>query len=160
MRIRLADLGAVRWPVSPMVGTGELVAVALPMPRLAWTRTATVELPLGSDAAERIAAVTRLRKVIEYAVIPAILALFVLAAVFMVLDWTRGVAGGRTVAGVLGLVAFALVFLSLLPSVVVIASKLPRVVGREVWLPAANESVAGEAAALNPPGMIRVEPNR
>ncbi|MEV4637542.1 hypothetical protein AB0J80_09340 [Actinoplanes sp. NPDC049548] len=156
VRISLTDLAAVQWPARPLVGGGEPAPVEVPLPRLAWTRATTVRVPVGTGVAERIATVTRLQKLYEYVVIPVIALLFVLALLFLVLDWSDTVSNGRTVGGVLGLAAFVLVLLGYGPRVVAAVRKAPRVAGGELLLPSAHEDVAREAVALNPSGIVHV----
>lgn len=157
IRIRLADLAAVRWPARPIVGGGdETVPVAVPLPRLAWTPMATVQVPLGTGVADRVMTVTRLQKLYEYAVIPLVLVLFLLAMTFMVMDWTGIVPNGRSIAGILGLIAFALTPLGLVPQVIAVLTKTPRVAGGELRLASVDGAVAREAVALNRSGIIMV----
>ncbi|WP_203841247.1 hypothetical protein [Winogradskya humida] len=119
----------------------------------------TVRVPLGSGAAERVATVTRLRKLYEYVVLPAILLLFVLALTFLVLGWSDTVDNGRAIGGFLGLAGFVLVLLGYGPQVVAAVTKAPRVAGGELRLPLAHEDVAREAVALNPSGIVQVHSN-
>lgn len=157
VRIRLTDLAAMQWPRRPISGSGETAPVAVPMPRLAWTRVTTVRVPLGEGAAERIATVTRLQRLYEYVVLPVILLLFLLAFVFMVLGWSDTVHSGRAVGGVLGLAAFILTLSGYGPRVVAVMTKTPRIAGGELRLLFVNEDVAREAVALNPSGIVQVQ---
>jgi hypothetical protein len=162
VRIRLVDLAVMRWPVRPLVGGGsEAVPVAVPLPHLTWTRMrTTVQVPAGAGVAERIATVVRLRKLYDYVVLPVIMLLFVLAFTLCVLSWSGSVADGRAIGGVLGLMAFALVLTGYGPLVVAVVTKVPRVVGGELWLPAAHADVAREVVALNSSGLVRLREKR
>ncbi|WP_067503827.1 hypothetical protein [Actinoplanes sp. TFC3] len=157
VRVRLADLDAVRWPQRPLVGDGaDTTPVAVPLPHLAWTRTATVPVPVGTGVADRVAVVLRLRKLYEYAVLPAILVLLVLAAAMLVLSWPGTVPNGRFLGGVLGIAAFTLILLGFGLQVLAVAARAPRVAGGELLLARAHADVAREAIALNPSGLVRI----
>lgn len=157
IRIRLADLAMMRWPARPVVGGGDVtVPVAVPLPRPAWMPMTTVQVPLGTGVADRIATVTRLQKLYERVVIPLVLVLFLLVLPFMVMDWTGVVSNGRLIAGILGLVAFTLIPLGMVPQVIAVLTKAPRVVGGELRLASVDGAVAREAIALNRSGIVAV----
>lgn len=149
IRIGLHQVAGLRWPKQPLAGDGKRLEVAVPLPRLPWSRAA-VTVPLGESAADAVARVTRLRKIFGYGVAPVIVALFVVADVLLL--WARF--GDLRPSGslflMLGLIGVVLIPTGLIPDLVARRTGTPYVSRSTLRFPSARADVVAQLVKLNP----------
>lgn len=160
VRIPLASVDTVHWPVRPLVGDGEPIVVPIPLPGLLWQRPGSLPVPLGMGAVQRVATVERLRKLYTYIVAPVAILLLLLSLALAVLSWSTTFSSGLDIGRFLALTALCLIFLSIVPKIAAIVTRTPRVAGNHLLLPSAHSDVAREMVSLNPPGLIQVQGRR
>jgi hypothetical protein len=107
-------------------------------------------------AVQRVATVTRLRKLYAYVVAPVVSLLLLLSMTLAVLDWVSVINNGQDIGRAGILMALCLGVLGAVPEIVAVVTKTPRVAGGFLLLPSANSDVAHETVSLNPPGLIQV----
>jgi hypothetical protein len=149
VRIGLHEVSGLRWPKQPIAGDGKRLEVAVPLPRLPWSRAA-VNVPLGESAAAGVARVTRLRKVFGYGVAPVIVALFVIADVLLLWGHYGDLRPPGTVFLVLGLTGVVLIFTGLIPDAVARMTGTPYVSRSTLRFPRAHADVVTQLVKLNP----------
>jgi hypothetical protein len=153
VRIGLHEVAGLRWPKEPLTGDGPRQAVAVPLPRLPWSRTA-IEVPLGASAARSIARVTKLRKIFGYGVAPVIIALFVVADGLLLWGHYGDLRPPGSLFAILGVVGVVLVLTGLIPDAVARATGTPYVSRSRLRIPAARADVARQLLKLNPKAAI------
>jgi hypothetical protein len=153
VRIGLHELPGLRWPKQPLTGDGARRDVAVPLPRLPWSRAA-VTVPLGETASAEVACVTRLRKIFGYGVAPAVILLFLIAdGLFLWRAYGDLRLPGWTFA-MLGLIGVALILTGLIPDAVARATGTPYVTRGQLRIPAARADVLAQLVTLNPKATI------
>jgi hypothetical protein len=153
VRIGLHDVRGLRWPKRPLTGDGPTETVAVPIPRLPWSRAA-VDVPLGASAARKVEQVTRLRKIFGYGVAPLIAVLFVAADLILIIGATDTTPAGRRLVGYLGVAGVLLIALGLVPNVVARRLGAPYVSRGQLRMTAAAPDVVQDAVRLNPKASI------
>jgi hypothetical protein len=156
VRIGLHEVGGLRWPKQPLSGDGAREDTAVPLPRLPWSKAA-IRVPLGATAARGVERVTTLRRIFGYGVAPVIIALFVIADVFLIGGRIGGFNPSSKIFLILGLVGVVLILTGLLPDVVARATGAPYVNRGHLRFPAARPDVAEQLVKLNPKATIQTQ---
>jgi hypothetical protein len=156
VRIGLHEVTGLRWPKEPLSGDGAREDTAVPLPRLPWSRSA-IRVPLGATAARGVERVTTLRRIFGYAVAPVIIALFVVADVFLIGGRIGGFEPSGTIFLVLGLVGVVLILTGLLPDVVARLTGTPYVNRGHLRFPAARPDAVAQLVKMNPKATIQTQ---
>jgi hypothetical protein len=156
VRIGLHEVADLRWPKEPLSGDGAREDTAVPLPRLPWSKAA-IRVPLGATAARAVARVTTLRRIFGYGVAPVIIALFVIADVFLIGGRLGGFEPSGKIFLVLGLVGVVLILTGLVPDAVARIIGAPYVNRGHLRIPAARTDVVAQLVKLNPKATIQAQ---
>lgn len=149
IHIGLHEVAGLRWPKEPLCGTGPRQEVAVPLPRVPWSKAA-IQVPLGAGAASGIARVLTLRRIFGYGVAPLVVVLFVAADALLIGGRYGSLRTPGVVFLVLGGAGVLLVLSGLLPDVVARATGTPYVSRNRLRIPAARTAVVRQLVKLNP----------
>jgi hypothetical protein len=149
IRIGLHEVAGLRWPKPVLTGTGNRATVAVPLPRLPWSKAA-IEVPVGETAARSLDRVTRLRKIFGYGVAPAVILLFVVADVILLWGRFGDLNPPGSLFGVMGAIGVLLVLTGLVPDAVARATGAPYVARDSLRFSKARPEVVAQLAKLNP----------
>jgi hypothetical protein len=149
VRIGLHRVADLRWPKQVLTGDGARENIAVPLPRLPWSRAA-VKVPLGASAARGVQRVTRLRKIFGYAVVPLIVLLFVVADVLLLWGRIGDLRPPGWLFAALGVAGFLLILTGLIPDAVARSTGTPYVSRSQLRFPAARDDVVAQLVKLNP----------
>ena len=149
VRIGLHEVSGLRWPKQPIAGDGARLDVAVPLPRLPWSRAA-IEVPMGASAARSVERVTRLRKIFGYGVAPTVILLFVVADVLLLWGRFGDLKPPTVIFAVLGVAGVALILGGLVPDAVARATGAPYVARDHLRFPKARRDAVAQLVKLNP----------
>jgi len=155
VQINASHLRSIKWPAGALVGDGSAENVEVQSSSLPWSRPIG-HVPLGEGIGDRIVRVRRLTRWVFLGLLPLMVALFVLGGISLFLSWSGDLQDGESWFLVFFGLAIILSPTSVIPGVIAVRSKTPRVVGGWLLLPGANAGAAREAARLNPPGTVEI----
>ncbi len=153
VRIGLHEVSGLRWPKQPLTGDGARENIAVPLPRLPWSKAA-IEVPLGASAARRVARVTTLRRIFGYGVAPLIIVLFVVADVLLIGGRFGDLKPAGWLFAAVGVVGVLLILTGLIPDAVARAIGAPYVTRGHLRFPAARTDAVAQLVKLNPKATI------
>ena len=157
IRIGLHEVAGLRWPRQALTGDGARETIAVPLPRLPWSRAA-IEVPMGASAARSVERVTRLRKIFGYGVAPTVILLFVVADVLLLWGRFGDLKPPTMIFAVLGVAGVALILGGLVPDAVARATGAPYVARDHLRFPKARPDAVAQLVKLNPKVTIEGAP--